>query len=94
METNFEEVITDEYLAKSADPESYLSNLYMMRRINFIKLITDRGLRTSVSYRMGISGDSWFSQLMNTNTAFNEKTARRIEASADLPFGTLDKRSW
>lgn len=86
--------LTDEILANSPDPQTYIENMYEMRRLNFIRLVDQKALRSDVAYRMGIKSTSWFSQLLNDTVAFNEKTARRIEASAGLPFGTLDKRSW
>lgn len=91
---NLETDLTDAVIANSPDAVTYMRNIYMMRRMNFIRLVDDRKMRATVAYRMGIKGVSWFSQLLNDDVAFNEKTARRIEVAMGLKFGALDKRSW
>jgi hypothetical protein len=91
---NLETGLTDELIASSPDAATYIARIYMMRRMNFIRLVDEKNLRGTVAYAMGIKSASWFSQLLNDRVAFNEKTARRIEAAVGMPFGTLDKRSW
>lgn len=69
-------------------------DIHKMRRVNLRRLIEQWGGPTTLAKRLGHASGSYLAQLAGPNPSreVNEKVARSIEQSLDLPQGWLDQR--
>ena len=69
-----------------------MSNLTQVRRQNLRSLIDEQGGPSALAKKLGHSGPSYLSQLVNGKSPITEKVVRKIEQQLGLAEGTLDRK--